>query len=114
MIACATVAVLKGSFSSDEPSADTETAGDSVIGASPDDPAGAMESVPDYTGILVISELMPKNKATMVNGRLDDWVEIRNLSDKQIALDGWRLKCEGSSDLSGTVIRPGEYLLLFS
>ncbi len=114
IIACVTVAVLKGSSSFEESSADTETAGDSVMDVAAVVPAGLKETVPDYSGMIVISELMPKNKATMVNGRLDDWVEIRNLSDQQIPLDGWRLTCEGSFDLSRTVIRPGEYMLFFS
>ena len=114
IIACATVAVLKGSSSSEEPSSDTETAGDSVIGGAADAPAGQDETLPDYTGMVVISEMMPKNKATMINGRLDDWVEILNLSDQKIPLDGWRLTCEGAFNLSGIVIRPGEYLLVFS
>ncbi|MBQ6371690.1 MAG: hypothetical protein IJJ22_01035, partial [Oscillospiraceae bacterium] len=37
---------------------------------------------PDYTGKIVISEIMPKNSATRVNGRYDDWVELLNLSDE--------------------------------
>ena len=78
--------------------------------------AGSVEKAqyPDYTGKIVISEIMPKNSATRVNGRYDDWVELLNLSDEHISLDGWKLKGKDSLDLSGTVIEPNEYLMIFS
>lgn len=69
---------------------------------------------PDYTGKIVISEIMPKNITTPVNGRYDDWVELTNLSDEQLSLDGWRLRGKDTLDLSGYVIDANGHLIVFS
>ena len=77
-------------------------------------PADTAEPYPDYTGLIVISELMPKNRTTLVNGRLDDWAELCNRSEEAVSLDGWQLKGKETLELSGLQLQPGEYLLLFA
>ncbi len=114
IIALATIVVFRGSTASEETVADTGNAGNSFLIPAEEKPFGSDECYPDYTGMLVISELMPKNKATMVKGCFEDWVEILNLSDHAIPLDNWRLTCDGTADLTGNVIRSGEYLLVLS
>ena len=93
---------------------ESETAGSSFYGEVTDDTGDIGMTYPDLTGEIVISEVMPKNKTTLVYDCLNDWVELLNLSAEPVALDGWRLKCDGSADLSGSVLYPGEYLLIFA
>ena len=45
-----------------------------------------------FNGLLRISEVMAKNKATLlVDGAFPDWVEIENISDGPVELSGWTL-----------------------
>ena len=47
---------------------------------------------PDYSGMLRISEVMSKNKATLlVDGDFPDWVEIQNVSSEPVDLSDWSL-----------------------
>ena len=72
----------------------------------------------DYSGLLRISELMSKNRATVAdeNGAFCDWVELENCSGQTVDLTGWYL-----SDREGSLkwafpsgsIAPGEYLTVF-
>lgn len=72
------------------------------------------KTYPDYTEKIIISEVMPKNKTTSVENRLDDWVELLNLSDETVSLDGWQMGCSELLDLSGMQITGGERLIIFS
>ncbi|MBR0353447.1 MAG: CotH kinase family protein [Oscillospiraceae bacterium] len=67
-----------------------------------------------------ISEIMPKNRATLrdENGEFPDYIELINLSDETISLAGWRLSDERGKEegwvFPDTEIAPGEYLLVFA
>lgn len=72
--------------------------------------------LPDYTGILCISELMIKNDASLLSpdGRFSDWVELENTSGAQLSLDGWQLSAGGDSwSFPSALLAPGERLLVF-
>ena len=114
IIACVGVSACRAALPAEGQPEGTENAGNSFLMPDAEVPSDPEERCPDYSGMLVISEIMPRNRATCVNGHLDDWIELRNLSDQEIPLDNWCLTCDGTADLSGTVIRPGEYLVVFS
>lgn len=68
---------------------------------------------------LRISELMHKNKASLLDGDGDfsDWVELENTSDAPLELEGWRLSDRGSKKgwaLPARTLAPGELLLVFT
>lgn len=72
-------------------------------------PAQAADAVP-----LLISEVMPKNKATFLdgNGEFKDWVEIFNPLADAVSLDGWQISTNRKTiSLDGDIINPGEYRL---
>ena len=72
---------------------------------------------PDYSGLLRVSEVMAKNKATLLVGEeFPDWVEIENISDEAVELSGWTLSdqdfggrrpfSEGSLPAGGLLLVP--------
>ena len=72
----------------------------------------------DYADKLQISELMPKNKASLpdAQGRFPDWAELENISDEPVILAGWALTDrEGQArwHFSSGELQPGERLLVF-
>ena len=44
-------------------------------------------------GCVIITELMVRNKAALrsADGDFPDWVELKNISDREISLEGWTL-----------------------
>ena len=69
---------------------------------------------PDYSGLLQISEIGVKNRASLYRSGFPDWVELENVSDGALALEGWTLSDRpghAKLALSGT-LAPGELLLL--
>ena len=82
-------------------------------------PAQAAEPTSPLAGKLRITELMEKNRGILLDedGDLSDWIELANLSDKALSLDGCHL-----SDKEGRYgwalpkrsLAPGERLLLFA
>ena len=60
----------------------------------------------DETPLLTITEVMPRNHATLrdPDGEFSDWVEIRNDSGVDVNLSGWRLSDRRSRD--GLVFPP--------
>lgn len=74
---------------------------------------------PEETGKLCISELMSKNRATWAaeDGGFYDWVEIRNISDAPVSLDGWALS-DGPGEprwaLPSLELAPGDCLAVFA
>ena len=82
-------------------------------------PKTAEELAPtDYSGLLQISELMVKNRATVTdeNGRFGDYIELENISGETVDLEGWSLSEEDGAAEWGfpaMSIEPGEMLLLF-
>ncbi|MBL8618283.1 MAG: CotH kinase family protein [Deltaproteobacteria bacterium] len=63
-----------------------------------------------------INELMAKNQSVVqeADGRFLDWVELVNLGDAALPLDGWRLvdDGEGAALPAGLVLAPGGHLRL--
>ena len=78
------------------------------------------EPLPDLdAGSVIISELMVRNKATLrsADGGFPDWVELKNISDREISLEDWTLSDGSRKDgsvLPGRTLSPGEYLLIFA
>lgn len=75
-------------------------------------------SVSPYEGMLVINELMVKNRATLrdVDGDFSDWIELHNVSDIVLELGDFTI-----SDDDGTgwtfpqiLLAPGAYLLVYA
>ena len=80
----------------------------------PTAPAGS-----EYAGRLVISEIMAKNTASLMDntGAFPDWIEIENVSDAPIALAGFTLadgEDENGWALPAYTIAPGEYLVIYA
>ncbi len=80
-------------------------------------PTESIEPAVDYSGKLIINELMIKNRSTLQNaaGAFSDWVEIKNLSAENVELEGWSLS--DKEDDAGWAfpqhsISPGEVLLI--
>jgi len=79
------------------------------------------QSSPAQTG-LVINEVMPSNDSTIADemGEYDDWIELTNISDDVILLDGLYLTdkperpTRWSFPLENITIEPGEYLLVWT
>ena len=72
----------------------------------------------DYEDRLQISELMAKNKAAVLDdsGRFSDWVELENISDSALSLEGWSLgdrEGEPRWSFSAGELAPGERLVVF-
>ena len=68
----------------------------------------------DYSGLLRISEIGVKNRASFYLDGFPDWVELENISDKTLALEGWTLSDRpgrGGLALTGE-LEPGALLLL--
>lgn len=71
---------------------------------------------------LVINEVMPSNDSTIADemGEYDDWIELSNISDEVILLDGLYLTdkpaipTRWSFPLENIMIEPGEYLLIWT
>ena len=89
------------------------TAGDPVP-----EPTAAPEPTPepiDYSGLLRINEVCASNKAGYyVHGGFPDWIELENLSDAALSLEGWTLSDRpgrARMELYGS-IAPGELFLL--
>jgi len=79
-------------------------------------PAAETTPGPDYSGLLRISELMVKNRATLcVDGAFPDWVELENISGKALDLRGWSLTDQeigARHDFSEDTLKPGGLLLV--
>ncbi len=68
---------------------------------------------------IIISELMEKNRATIMDedGDFSDYIELYNADSKTVSLEGWSLS--DGADKSGWTfppveLEPGEYLLVFA
>ena len=69
---------------------------------------------PDFGGLLRISEVGVKNKASFFHAGFPDWVELESTSAEPLALDGWTLSDKpgaGGLELNGS-LGPGGLLLL--
>ena len=71
---------------------------------------------PEAEVVVTVSELMPSNKSTLAdeNSRFPDWIELYNPGTQEADLSKCSLRIDGDSiDLSGIIIAPGEYRVLF-
>lgn len=97
-------------------------AGQSAPDAAAAEPAIGELSAQDAgqgVGQVVVSELMEKNRAVLrdEDGDFSDWIELHNISDRAVELEGWSLsdKAEGKSwSFPQRTLGPGEYLLVFA
>lgn len=95
--------------------------GQTEQGIQPEPENSPRQSEPDLqAGSVIISEIMVKNKASLLCGDLGflDWVELKNISAETVSLEGWTLSDKASGDgwkiPEGTVIGSGEYLVIFA
>ncbi len=82
-------------------------------------PARKARKVSLDTGPLVLSEVMPDNRATLfdADGAASDWIELCNPTDTPVSLAGWKLtdrSAESAWRLPGTRLGAGERLLIFA
>ena len=82
-------------------------------------PAAPAPSADEGLGLVVISELMSKNKAALPgeDGSFPDWVELLSLAEEPLTLSGWRLSDgEGKAgwQLPELTLEPGLPLLLYA
>ena len=82
------------------------------------DPETTPEAEPavDYSGLLRISELMVKNKASVLAPAFPDWAELENLSAEPVDLSGWTLSDGAGKQtrpFSDRILAPGERLAVF-
>ena len=82
-------------------------------------PAPAAPEVSEYAGQIVISEIMAKNTASVMDntGAFPDWIELENMSAAPIALTGFTLadgEDENGWALPVYTIAPGERLVVYA
>ena len=91
----------------------------SVAEASAPAPSRTPQPVSSEMGKLCLSEIMPKNRATLAagDGGFHDWIELENLSAEPVSLDGWAIS-DGPDQrpwpLPSRTLAPGEYCLIFA
>ncbi len=75
------------------------------------------------THTLCLNEFMPDNQSVLVEdvGTSPDWIELHNLSDEPLSLDGWWLTDDLDDDQDGgqtlpegMVVEGGGFLLLYA
>ncbi len=82
-------------------------------------PKPAPVLAPEEQGVLRISELMTKNRATLMaeDGGFYDWIEVQNVSGAPLSLAGWALS-DGPEQkpwpLPERTLAPGECCLIFA
>ncbi len=86
--------------------------------SSPERETPAPEMLPDYGGKLRISELMPKNRASLADsdGTFADWAEIENISGETLSLSGWTVSDRPKKRrqlISDESLQPGERIVVF-
>ncbi|HON08511.1 MAG TPA: CotH kinase family protein, partial [Verrucomicrobiota bacterium] len=75
---------------------------------------------PDVQFGVIISEVMAGNKSTIrdEDGDYSDWIEIANLSDQPVDLNGWTLTDNIIKPLKWCfpqiILNPGDYMLIFA
>ena len=82
----------------------------------PEIPEQIVQEYESNIGKLSINEVMPKNKATIMddNGEFTDWVEIQNTSDETLDLTGWTINGgKKSTTLDGKTLDANQLLLIF-
>ena len=101
-----------GSDTSTETSAETAAPVETTPEATP-------EAESRYSGQIRISEVMTKNRTTLrdENGAFPDWIELENVSDDNINIEGFTLsdaEDETGWALPSVTLAPGELLLVYA
>jgi len=74
----------------------------------------------DAAGPVVINEFMAVNASTLtdLDQEYSDWIELHNVSDRTVNLDGWHLTDEADDptkwDLPSVVLQPGAFHVVFA
>lgn len=69
---------------------------------------------------VVISEFMSSNSVTIIDedGEFSDWIEIRNISDNPVDIEGWGLTDNENNPFKWTfpacILQPGEFMLVWA
>ncbi len=122
LIAAAVLLSACGAPQTPLPSAETTPPTEAPAAEAPATETTAAETPdfdPDLVGKLRISEVMPKNRATLAaaDGGFYDWIELQNVSDEPVSLDGWAL-ADGPDQkpwpLPVRTLAPGECCLFFA
>lgn len=95
--------------------------GCSVQNTVPEERSSAVstEETTDYSDIeLHISEIMPKNRASLAdeNGEFPDWIELENAGEKSVSLSGWTIsdgKKAHRQIMPEHTLAPGEFTIVF-
>ena len=90
-------------------------AGCGEVGLTDPEPTPEAEPAVDYSGLLRISEMMVKNRASALAPTFPDWAELENCSGETLDLSGWQLtdKQGGTGQsLSEQSLEPGGVLLV--
>lgn len=71
-----------------------------------------LEKDEDFEKTVVVNEFMPSNQVGIAdeNGELQDWIELKNLTDETISLEGYRLMCDKEPVVNNdtTVTKPAD------
>jgi regulation of enolase protein 1 (concanavalin A-like superfamily) len=94
--------------------------GGNIPGLTPGASNNVTAALPEFPPVW-INEVLPNNTSgiTDSNGEREPWIELVNTGDQPVALDGWSLT-DNYANLTkwnfpaGTVIQPGQYLLIFA
>ncbi len=100
-------------------SACTGTTTSASVSPSPVEVSDAPLGASEYEGKLIISELMVKNRAAVMddNGAFPDWIELENISDEILDLAGFTLsdgEDEPEWSLPALSLAPGECALIYA
>ena len=81
-------------------------------------PENTPEPAADYSGLLRISEVMTKNRASLpdADGAFRDWVEIENISRDPVSLAGWTVSDKPKKrrqTITDESLMPGERFVVF-
>ena len=102
-----------------DPTPPPETAAPAPLPTPEPAPSAAPTPAPEEEGKLRISELMTKNRATLMadDGSFPDWFELENVSGEALSLEGWTVS-DGPEQarwaLPARTLAPGECCLIFA
>ena len=94
--------------------------GCSMQGTAPEESSAVSSEEPtDYSDtILRISEIMPKNRASLADeyGDFSDWIELENTGEESVSLSGWTIsdgKKAHRQSIPERTLAPGEFTVVF-
>lgn len=81
---------------------------------------GSVDGSVDGAGTIVINEILAVNKAGLADedGELSDWIELKNIGDEAVALEGWSLTDDRTLPakwlLPKVDIPPGAFVVVYA